>query len=404
VLRVRSQGSRATVLSLLRNVLTILVLALAPLLIAQPVLAQSSDVWDASYWNNTTLSGPPVLGRQESAINYDWGSGSPDPSVAVDGFSARWTRYVDLAAGTYTFSATSDDGMRVWIDNQLVIDQWYDHPAETATVSKYMGQGQHWFVVEYYEDRGLAIASFSWQPTVNAAPSQAWSGEYFSNPDLSGSPVLVRSDADINFDWGAGSPDPRVPADYFSVRWTRELSLSAGPYLFTTQTDDGVRLYIDGSLVIDQWHPQVRTAYSASLYLAGGTHLVIMEYFEDTGVASAQLTWSGPTALADEGNLITCVPPYPSYSWIKAYQLMPDGTWLDVNRSGWASISKTGYLKIDGLPVSIVPYGQNGNPYWIQEWVNGQLVQSVGNTSLGQPPFVIVPGTDNLTPWQCPAH
>ena len=88
-----------------------------------PVGPMHSDTfWQASYWNNTDLSGPAVLQRNESDINYDWGAGSPDNSIAQDGFSARWTRYIDTAGGTYRFTATSDDGIRVAVDGRWVIN------------------------------------------------------------------------------------------------------------------------------------------------------------------------------------------------------------------------------------------------------------------------------------------
>jgi len=65
-------------------------------------------------------------------------------------------------------------------------------------------------------------------PSPVPAPGGAWQGEYFGNPDLNGQPALVRYDGDIDFDWGPGSPDPSVPADHFSVRWTRSASIPAG--------------------------------------------------------------------------------------------------------------------------------------------------------------------------------
>jgi hypothetical protein len=85
-------------------------LFLVLLLVATPVLAQgpinpqhSDPTWTASYWNNMSLSGTPALTRQEANVNYNWGTGSPDGSVAADQFSARWTRYIDVTPGTYRF-------------------------------------------------------------------------------------------------------------------------------------------------------------------------------------------------------------------------------------------------------------------------------------------------------------
>ena len=79
-----------------------------------PVSADSP--WTAKYWNNKTMSGDPVLVRQESEINYDWGTSAP-PGVAENQFSARWTKTLNVPQGDYRFTATMDDGMRVWVDN-----------------------------------------------------------------------------------------------------------------------------------------------------------------------------------------------------------------------------------------------------------------------------------------------
>ena len=97
-----------------------------------PSVQHSDPFWQASYWNNTSLSGSPVLQRSESNLDYNWGMGSPGPGVYADGFSTRWTRYLDLEAGTYRFTATSDDGLRLYVDGSLLINEWYDHAAKTV--------------------------------------------------------------------------------------------------------------------------------------------------------------------------------------------------------------------------------------------------------------------------------
>jgi PKD repeat protein len=118
-----------------------------------------------------------------------------------------------------------------------------------------------------------------------------WRGEYYNNPHLSGDPVLVRNDVSVNFDWGTGGPASGLPGDNFSVRWSRGLSFAAGSYRFYARVDDGVRLWVDGTLLIDHWHDSAPTTYSADVYLSGGWHNVWMEYYERGGGALAQLAW-----------------------------------------------------------------------------------------------------------------
>jgi hypothetical protein len=270
-----------------------LILAITGTALAQePFYPDDSDpVWKASYWNNKNLSGTPDLQRDESDLNHDWGSGSPAPGVIdADNFSARWTRYLYLTENTYKFTATSDDGIRVYVDDSLIIDQWNDHPSSTFSAEKSLSTGHHWVVVEFYEDDGAAVAKLSWEPTV--ASVQDWKGEYFNNVSLSGDPALVRDDAQIDFDWGGDSPaSGAIDTDDFSVRWTRVVHLPAGLYRFEMTVDDGGRLWVNNCHLVDAWYEQAAQTYTEEIYLPGGNIPLKMEYFEQGGNAVARLKW-----------------------------------------------------------------------------------------------------------------
>ena len=93
-------------------------------------------------------------------------------------------------------------------------------------------------------------------------------GEYFGDANLTNL-VLTRYDSKIDFAWSDGSPDPALPANNFSVRWTGKLQPPrSGAYLFTTWSDDGVRLWIDGQLAVDAWFPQILTRHTWLTYLS----------------------------------------------------------------------------------------------------------------------------------------
>jgi lysozyme len=130
--------------------------------------------WTGRYWNNTSLSGNPVLTRDDGAgsLNFDWGTGSPGAGcgVPVDNFSARWTRSVSLAAGTYRFSATADDGVRLWVDGVLRIDRWIDQGPTTYTADVTLGAGSHNLQMDYYEHGGGAVARLSWSAIASTSP------------------------------------------------------------------------------------------------------------------------------------------------------------------------------------------------------------------------------------------
>jgi hypothetical protein len=224
--------------------------------------------------------------RGDVSIDFAWGAGSPGAAIPSDGFSVRWSRMVDFQAGAYRFTATSDDGMRVSVDGRPIIDQWWDHPPRTATGYLRLTAGEHLVTVEYYENTGHAVAKVSWR----AVPPQGWYGQYFDNPWLQEPAILTRDDADIAFDWGYGSPAQGIPSDGFSVRWMRAVSFAEGQYSFTVSTDDGVRLWVNGHLLIDQWRDQSLRSHSGTIHLIGAAPIVV-EYYENRGIAAARLTW-----------------------------------------------------------------------------------------------------------------
>ena len=254
-----------------------------------PQLQHTAPFWEVSYWNNPSLSGEPVMMGTDVNLDHDWGTGSPHSTVSTDRFSARWTRYIDVAAGTYRFTATSDDGIRVIVDGRSIIDQWTDHPAQTFIGDVDLATGHHLVTVEYYENTGYAVARLAWA-AVPVAPYD-WRGEYFANRWLGGAPVLVRDDAKIDFDWGYGSPATGMPGDGFSARWTRNAYFEPGSYRFTTTTDDGVRLWVNHHLLIDQWNDQPLRSHTGTMYLVGDVPIK-MEYYENGGVAAAWLNWA----------------------------------------------------------------------------------------------------------------
>jgi len=117
-------------------------------------------------------------------------------------------------------------------------------------------------------------------------PFTEWRGEYYANPTLSGLPILIRNDVAIDFNWGSGPPDSRLPADNFSVRWTRALAFEPGTYRFTLRADDGVRMWLDEVLVLDDWREGAARDVTTDITLGARAYNFRIEYFERAGVAS----------------------------------------------------------------------------------------------------------------------
>jgi large repetitive protein len=124
------------------------------------------------------------------------------------------------------------------------------------------------------------------------------SGRYFSNAKLSGDPALTRVEA-VDFDWAWGAPAPAIASDNFSVRWTGQIDAPvSGSYIFQTVSDDGVRLWVNGSLVIDLWTDHAATISNAApiVLTAGQRYDLKVEYYELAGLAVMQLKWITPGA------------------------------------------------------------------------------------------------------------
>src|SRR4030095_8102376 len=153
------------------------------------------DTWVGEYYNNPNLADAPVLVRGDGGgfIDRYFNGASPAPGfVGAENYSIRWTRKLTLTTGTYRFSVTSDDGARLYIDDQLKINQWTNSPSRTTKVDLNLTAGNHDIKLEYYQSTGPAQARLSWGP-FNPSCSQTvagggWRGAYFHNKDTERTP------------------------------------------------------------------------------------------------------------------------------------------------------------------------------------------------------------------------
>jgi hypothetical protein len=292
----------------------------------------------ASYYDNANLTGATVS-RTDPEVNFNWGTGSPATAIGADTFSARWTGQVQAQfTETYTFTTNSDDGVRLWVNGQKLVDNWTDHgPTENSGSIALVAGAKYSIVMEYYDGAFGAISQLFWSspstprrtvpkqqlypgqvvsptptptptktptptPTPTATPTAppgsgtGLSATYYDNVNFTGA-IVTRVDPQINFDWGNGSPAAAIGVDTYSARWTGQVQPQyTQTYTFYALADDGVRVWVNGVKLIDAWKDQGPTEYSGSIALTAAVkYNIVVEYYEGGFGAVAQLRWSSPS-------------------------------------------------------------------------------------------------------------
>ncbi|MGB3532201.1 MAG: PA14 domain-containing protein [Microcoleaceae cyanobacterium] len=295
------------------------------------------DEWAVEYFRGKDLKPKNLAGHRGGGtgfIDKNWGRGrEAGIPISSDNFSDRWTttRYFE-EPGVYEFDSKSDDGIRVWVDDKLVIDKWKDQGFATNKALVSLDKGYHQIRVEHYENKLSSALKFDWKKVAGEPIStyrtfddssdtiddkisgwlEPWTVEYFNNSNLQGAPVLTRTETPKRYvesgwgwrfgipilnkgfdsDWGTGRPDASVNSDKFSSRMTTHRYLKGGTYKFNLKGDDGVRLYINGEKVIDRWeNPPFRTPHEEEIVLPEGLHRIEVEHSEEYGGAYAGLDW-----------------------------------------------------------------------------------------------------------------
>ena len=198
--------------------------------------------------------------------------------------------------------------------------------------------------------------------------------------------LLARVDQTVAFNWEGGAPDPALPTDNFAVRWTGTLLVPAsGLFTFTTRTDDGVRLWVDGQLLIDKWQPQSPTTWSATTTLVAGTRVSIrMDYYEAGGGAEASLSWIVPGGVLEVVPATVLVPSedLDGDGWPDACGDCNGNGVVDAQelRDGLAS-DCNGNCIVDACELA----GSATVGYWRVEEAGGALIDASGNGLSGAP-------------------
>lgn len=269
------------------------------LLLAAPAAAQPGVVWKAEYYDNPYLIGPKKYEQQESAVRFDWGLGAPR-DLPNDNFSIRFSTTAYFAAGTYRFSALADDEVRVSVAFAPVIDTFgRPQPGSLLNADVPLPEGVHHVQVDYREQTREAYVNVGWAlltpgsdapqlPVLfTSAPAltpNPWQAAYYDNPNLSEPFVFKRDEPSATRTFNFDPPRPGMPADNFSVRWESIQPLADGTYQMRVRADDGVRVYLNGSRVIDQWHSATGEIYTHTFTASKGEYRLTVEYYDGGGL------------------------------------------------------------------------------------------------------------------------
>jgi hypothetical protein len=125
--------------------------------------------WQGEYFSNMALEGDPVIVDTDDVIEMNWFTAAPYENMPADYFSVRWTSTASFADGIYRFRVGADDGIRLLIDNKLVIDAYEVGTFRTITRDVRLRSGEHLLQVEYFEETGFAGVLVDWSITEEAS-------------------------------------------------------------------------------------------------------------------------------------------------------------------------------------------------------------------------------------------
>jgi hypothetical protein len=226
-------------------------------------------------------------------------------------FSVRWTGFIEPRySEVYTLGITVDDGARVWIDGKLVIDHWAKPVGDDQGQVPLLAGRKHALRIDYHNGGGGDAKFKIWwsSPQQNkeplpaerlypAAPGKSARegllGEYYTGETF-GEKVLTRVDRELSFDWTSAPPDPMLPHDHYSVRWTGFLRADVtDDYTLTTASDDGSWVWLDDKQIIENGGTHGVIEKSGKVRLeAGKLYPLRVEFFQSFADSSIKFYWA----------------------------------------------------------------------------------------------------------------
>ena len=231
---------------------------------------------------------------------------NPVPPNTAPVVNAGADRTITLPASTTLAATATDDGLPsppAQLVEQLEQSERSGHgdllePDTLSTSATFSVAGT--YVLRLTVSDSVLTTSDDITVTVNPATANGLTAQYYRDPGTGAhfaTLALTRVDSTVNFTWGTAAPAAGVTADNFSVRWTGRVQAPVtGTYRFSTVSDDGIRLWVNGQQVINNWtdHASTTNTSAAISLTAGVKYTVTLEYYEKGGGATAKLQWSYP--------------------------------------------------------------------------------------------------------------
>lgn len=252
------------------------------------------------YYNNTTWTPPAALTRIDRNIQFDWGSGSPDPSVNPENFTVSWTGFIlPQYSETYTFYTLSDDGIIITINNTVLVNSPNSGGLQAGTID--LSANTFYSVhLQFKELTVFAYVFFMWSSTnrqmsiiprsrIFTAVGTGIYGQYWTLPAPDGPAVLERTDENIDFTWTGGPPGPGVPEKFYGIVWTGYIKPTFSElYTFDVSGTGWSRVWINDQILIE-----FSKQNSGSLLVVGDDYYAVRIEHSNVGMTESlvQLNW-----------------------------------------------------------------------------------------------------------------
>ncbi|MEI5908345.1 PA14 domain-containing protein [Bacillus spongiae] len=233
------------------------------------------DGWVGEVFPNIDLTGTPVVLGGKSAttkiddLNFDWGLDSPSPLIEEDYFSTRFKKKVNITEpGYYVLNAWADDGVKVYVDGQRLINSWSYQSNHLRQAGVNLTSGEHTIVVEHMDKTLGSRLKFELEK---------------------GKDHYSATEKALSYNWGDFGPTVEVQPDNFTATFDQSQYLSGGDYFIQTMADDGVRVDFDQNRVIDRWNYSSNSIIDRVLLtgVSAGNHTITTNYRE--GIKEALL-------------------------------------------------------------------------------------------------------------------